>query len=85
MIRIAAALALTVALGGCSTGARLTPEQAVGLIKAFGDAGCRGDVHFEAGAATGQMGGEAHVTASANGACDPTSRVPLLSATLPNG
>ena len=47
MIRIAAALALTVALGGCSTGARLTPEQAVGLIKAFGDAGCRGDVHLK--------------------------------------
>lgn len=59
-------------LSGCAT-AKLTPEQIHQLFVDFKDAGCKGSAGFDVGASTGQLGGEAHASARANGDCDPAN------------
>lgn len=74
-MRPALALILTLALGGCATSGtgNLTPDQVHQLVVDFHNAGCGGRVDLDAGAATGQVGGEAHVQLGLHGECPAAS------------
>lgn len=64
-------------VAGCAHGAQpITPEQGIALLGAFRDAGCSGRASIDAGAGTGQVGGEAHIAVSASGECDPANTGP---------
>lgn len=79
-------LALALALPGCASpgGSGLTPDQVRQLAKDFHDAGCGGRFDLDAGAATGQVGGEAHVQLGLHGECPPASPgAPPVSETPP--
>ena len=74
-------LALLVASGGvlsgcAGSGQRLSPEQITGLVRAFHEAGCGGRVDVEAGAGTGQLGGQAHANIGLHGECPQRPLVP---------
>lgn len=79
-MRLAVLAAAGMLLSGCAT--HMKPDDAVQLIKAFGDAGCKGRIHADLGAGTGQMGGEAHINANADGECDPADRPARKPSTL---
>lgn len=82
-------LASCVALASCATAGPggLTPDQVHQLVSDFHNAGCGGRVDLDAGAATGQVGGEAHVQLGLHGECpvaapgSPQTPVPPLPAT----
>lgn len=79
-MKIANLICLTaagLALSGCALGrvSKMTPAEQVSLIQAFAAAGCKGRVHAEAGGGVGQLGGEAHASASVDGDCDPANLV----------
>ncbi len=72
--------ALAFSLMGCNTVSKMTPEQTQATLKAFYDAGCGGKVDLDAGAASGQLGGEAHIALGIHGSCpvrDPASPSPI--------
>lgn len=62
-------LVAAMALAGCATGVKLSPEQTHQLMVDFHNAGCGGRVDLDAGAATGQVGGEAHISLGLHGEC----------------
>lgn len=73
LIALAAlSLAAAVSLSACATGSKLTPAQAHQMFTDFKEAGCGGDVAIDAGAAGGQLGGEAHASIGLHGKC-PTA------------
>lgn len=67
-------LCAALALSGCAT-TKLTPDQAHQLITDFHNAGCGGKVDLVAGAAAGQLGGEAHINLEMHGEC-PVGDIP---------
>lgn len=81
LILVPGALASALALSGCAT-AKLTPAEAHQLAVDFHDAGCGGRFDLDAGAAGGQMGGEAHLTLGLHGEC-PASTIPPVVKPLP--
>lgn len=80
MMKTLIACTAALALSGCMTGGKLTPEVAHQLITDFHSAGCGGSVDLKAGAATGQLGGEGHISLDLRGECpvgDAPKVVPL--------
>jgi hypothetical protein len=67
---------VALSLGGCVH--QFTPEQLHVMFTDFAAAGCKGRAHGELGASTGQLGGEAHVSGSVDGDCDPANAKPSL-------
>lgn len=59
----------SVALSGCATGARLTPEQAQMLLDGFHKAGCGGHMGLHGSAGTGQLGGQASIAVDVDASC----------------
>jgi len=74
-MKLIALAAVGLLLSGCATGAKLTPEQAQTMLDHFHSAGCGGQVDLQAGASTGQLGGQASVSLGIHGQC-PTADHP---------
>jgi len=66
---LALMLPLAGCLSGCATGAALTGDQKLELIRRLGEYGCGGDIRVDVGGETGQLGGGAHAGFTFNGKC----------------
>ncbi len=63
-------------LSGCAGQAKLTGDQQLELIRRLGEYGCGGSLSIDAGAAAGQIGGEAHASFAFDGRCPERPVIP---------